>query len=105
VNTVRKGSRKELEVTKMLESMGYSCEKVRKTKMFSGDYFGCADIIAMNKRELLLVAVTDVSHVSRARRKLKAFTNHPPGTRKVIYSYAPPKTVLRNGKWRTEEVT
>lgn len=97
INTVAKGDRHEVEAMRCYEEMGYSVHRVRKTRIFKGDMFGCADLLAMNEWVAILVAVTDFNHAYRARKKLSEFTNHPPNIIKVICLY-------KNGVRKTEVV-
>ena len=99
IKTTSKGSRWELKVKKKLEGLGYSVEKAvnipfKKTH----DFFNCADLIASNTITFMLVAVTSKHNISRARRKLKEFTNHPYFIRKVVYFYD------KKGNLESEEV-
>ena len=77
VKTSIKGRRKEKEVEKILMERGYSTEIVRNIKYMRRDYFGCADIIAINNKHVLLVAVTDRKNRARSIKRLREFTNHP----------------------------
>lgn len=104
VNTRIKGDTKERQAKAMFEAQGYVVEKVRKTRFFSGDYFGCADLVCMKESDIALVAVTDKSHASRGRRKLRAFRNHPPYIRKILMTYEIPKDIFKKTIWKSEIV-
>lgn len=86
-NNKRKGDRWELRAKKLWETRGYDVEKVRKTKRFSGDFFGCADLICFCRGDVTLVAVTNIVNKNRAVKKLKNFLNHPEEIRKIALIY------------------
>jgi len=88
MKTVKKGSRYELKVKKILESKGYSVEKEKNIPFQkTHDFFGVADLISSNRKEIKLIAVTDKHNKSRARKKLKSFRNHPTFVKKEIWYY------------------
>ena len=88
MKTVAKGNKFEREVKRMLEINGYSVEKQKNVRFQkTHDLFGCADLIATNKKHIRFIAVTDRHNRSRARKKLKAFTNHPKFIEKEVWYY------------------
>lgn len=99
LNTVAKGSKKELEIKKIYEKKGYIVEKtVRARGKASQDFFGGADLLCMNDDELIFVAVTSKNNRARARKKLLAIIC-PKKTefRKIVWFY--------DGKiWENEEL-
>ena len=88
MKTVAKGNRFEREVKNTLEANGYSVEKQKNVRFQkTHDFFGAADLIATNKKHIRFIAVTSKHNISRARKKLQAFTNHPKLLIKEIHYY------------------
>lgn len=87
VKTVQKGDRMELKAKKIMESRGFVVEKVRKSRFFKGDLFGCADLICINKDRIIFIAVTNKSNKSRSKKRLRQFSKHPCVICKEVWVY------------------
>ena len=88
IKTVAKGNKFERIVKEMFEANGYSVEKQKNVRFQkTHDLFGVADLIAINKKHIRFIAVTDKGHRSRARKKLQSFTNHPKSLIKEVWYY------------------
>ena len=72
MNTRTKGSKAELEYQKRLEAEGWIVERVKGSSKFSKsvDFFGIADLIALNSQGIRLVQVKSNS-TAGALKKLK----------------------------------
>lgn len=87
INFSAKGYRKMLEAQRIAEKQGYSVSKIRRGRGGKEDFFGCADLIISNESRMVLVGVTSRANISRVRKRMLAFTNHPVEIDKEIWYY------------------
>ena len=78
MNTKGKGSRREREVKKILETEGYNCTK-------AGASLGIFDIIAINTEHIRLIQVKSNMITKKEIMGIKNFHNHPVNTIKEIW--------------------
>jgi Holliday junction resolvase len=76
MNTRQKGRKAENELATIYRKQGYLVDQVKGSSKFnkSVDFFGIADLLCINKKELLIVQVKSNS-TAGALKKLREFKN------------------------------